>query len=84
MSTRSRTRRIQLCLDSEGNLAVADARIVLRRDTAAAWSEANPVLLAGEPGVETDTRRFRIGDGVSEWDALVSYPASVVAGGAGA
>jgi hypothetical protein len=38
-------------------------RLLLRRDTAARWAAANPVLLAGEPGVESDTRRVRFGDG---------------------
>jgi len=45
-------------------------RIQLRRDTAASWAAANPVLLAGEVGVETDTRRLKIGDGQSSWGEL--------------
>lgn len=45
-------------------------RIQLRRDTAAAWTAANPVLLAGEAGFETDTRRLKIGDGVTAWNSL--------------
>jgi hypothetical protein len=39
------------------------ARIRLRRDTAANWTSANPTLLAGEMGVETDTRKYKVGDG---------------------
>jgi hypothetical protein len=49
------------------------ARIRLRRDTAANWTAANPVLLNGEIGIETDTRRFKIGNGSSTWSALPYY-----------
>lgn len=45
-------------------------RIQLRRDTAANWTASNPVLAAGEPGVETDTGRFKLGDGVRNWATL--------------
>jgi hypothetical protein len=45
-------------------------RIQLRRDTASAWAASNPVLLAGEVGVETDTRRLKIGDGETSWADL--------------
>jgi hypothetical protein len=45
-------------------------RIQLRRDTASAWTAANPVLLAGEVGVETDTRRLKVGDGETSWTGL--------------
>jgi len=34
-----------------------------RRDTAAGWTSANPTLLSGEFGVETDTNKVKIGDG---------------------
>lgn len=42
----------------------------LRRDTAVDWTTKNPVLAAGEPGVETDTGYFKIGNGVAAWSAL--------------
>ena len=45
-------------------------RILLRNDTATAWSTANPVLMKGEIGIETDTNKFKIGDGVKAWSAL--------------
>ena len=45
-------------------------RLVLRHDTAANWTKENPVLLEGEVGVETDTSKLKIGDGVSHWGAL--------------
>lgn len=39
----------------------------LRRGTAAQWMAVNPVLQTGEPGVETDTGKLKIGNGVSHW-----------------
>lgn len=48
----------------------AGATIKLRRDTAAAWALANPVLSAGEPGVETDTNLVKYGNGISPWNSL--------------
>lgn len=45
-------------------------RIQLRRDTAAAWTTANPILTSAEVGVETDTGMFKVGDGVTAWTAL--------------
>ncbi len=47
------------------------AKIQLRRDTAANWTSADPTLSAGELGMETDTFRFKIGDGLSAWTDLV-------------
>jgi hypothetical protein len=45
-------------------------RIKLRRDTAANWTTANPILAAGEPGLETDTGKIKYGDGATAWDDL--------------
>ena len=45
-------------------------RIKLRRDTAANWTENDPVLALGEPGLETDTRKIKYGDGTSTWTVL--------------
>jgi hypothetical protein len=46
-------------------------RIRLRRDTAANWTSNGIVVLAlGEPGLETDTRKIKYGDGTSSWTAL--------------
>ena len=41
-----------------------------RRDTAANWTLVNPVLASGEIGVETDTNKFKIGNGTTAWTAL--------------
>ena len=59
-------------------------RIQFRRDTAAAWTAANPTLASGELGLETDTRKYKIGDGVTAWNSLAygslvgSMPASAI------
>ncbi len=45
-------------------------RIKLRRDSAANWLEYNPILAAGEPGLETDTGKVKYGDGVTAWALL--------------
>lgn len=56
-------------------------RIQLRRGTSSEWNSApsiigNGILYQGEVGYETDTGRFKIGDGSTSWSSL-SY-ASVV------
>lgn len=45
-------------------------KIQLRNDLAATWNTKNPILLKGEMGVETDTRKIKIGDGTTAWKAL--------------
>lgn len=59
-------------------------RIQMRRGTASQWSNAaatigNGILYQGEVGYETDTGRFKIGDGSTSWSSL-SY-ASVIPSG---
>ena len=44
--------------------------IRLRRDTAQNWTSNNPILKIGEPGLETNTRKLKIGDGSSTWNQL--------------
>ena len=53
-------------------------RIKLRRDTAANWLDANPILAAGEPGLETDTGKIKYGDGVTHWARLDCADSGVV------
>jgi hypothetical protein len=43
---------------------------LFRRKTAADWTSANPVLMAGELGLETDTARFKFGNGATAWNSL--------------
>ncbi len=46
-------------------------QIQLRRGTAASWSSNGTVVLAaGEPGFETDTGKFKVGDGTTQWTSL--------------
>ncbi len=45
-------------------------KIQLRRDTAADWTSNNPTLSEGEFGWESDTNRFKIGDGSAAWNSL--------------
>ena len=57
----------------------AQTVIKLRRGTAAQWASANPVLGAGEIGLETDTLRTKYGNGTSAWTAL-SYSVADASG----
>jgi len=45
-------------------------RIQLRRGGAQEWQNANPILAQGEFGIELDTGRIKIGDGVTSWNTL--------------
>jgi hypothetical protein len=45
-------------------------RIQLRRGTAAEWTSANPTLMVGELGYETDTGLYKVGDGSTAWSGL--------------
>lgn len=56
--------------------------IKLRRGTAAEWTTANPILAAGEMGIETDTRKFKFGDGTTPWNTL-AYASTEGGGGTG-
>ena len=47
-----------------------NTRIQLKHGLAASWTKSNPVLLAGEMGIETDTLKMKVGDGTSNWSAL--------------
>lgn len=56
-------------------------QIQLRRGTAAQWTSVNPVLAQAEMGVETDTAKFKFGNGVTAWNLLAYAVAS--GGGSG-
>ena len=49
---------------------MSTVRIQVRRGLASEWTTANPVLAAGEMGVETNTNLFKFGNGSSTWTAL--------------
>jgi hypothetical protein len=57
------------------------SRLQNRRDTAANWTSNNPTLAAGEIGLETDTAKYKMGDGTTAWNSL-AY--AYTAGAAGA
>lgn len=57
---------------------MVQATIRTRRDTAANWTTANPILGLGEEGFETDTGKSKKGDGTNHWASL-----SYVTGGGG-
>jgi hypothetical protein len=54
-------------------------RIQIRRDTSANWTSNNPVLYPGEIGVETDTKKFKIGPVptapavATAWNSITAY-----------
>jgi hypothetical protein len=57
-------------------------RLRLRIGTAAEWTTANPVLKHGEPGIESDTRKWKVGDGTTTWTGL-GYMTAPGGGGGG-
>lgn len=53
-------------------------KIQLRRGTASQWVSANPILSDGEFGYESDTLKFKVGDGTSSW-SILSYSSAQTA-----
>ena len=56
------------------------ARMAQRYDTASNWTTYLPILLAGEIGIESDTGKYKIGNGNTSWGAL---PYGSLPGGGG-
>lgn len=54
-------------------------KLQVRRDTAANWTSTNPTLASGEIGFETDTLKFKIGNGSTAWNSLAYQNASTSA-----
>lgn len=50
----------------------------MRRDIGSQWSTVNPILAAGEIAVETDTNRFKVGDGVTSYVGLPYFASQAV------
>lgn len=44
--------------------------IQFRRASKLRWAQLNHVLRDGEPGYEEDTKRWKVGDGVTPWNEL--------------
>lgn len=57
-----------------------NARFKVHRDVAADWTSQNPALLPGEIGFESDTKRMKVGDGVTAWNDLAYLVGSSGAG----
>jgi hypothetical protein len=60
-------------------------RMQQRRGTSSQWTSANPKLASGEIGFETNTGKFKIGDGEQFWNDLGYYASaaelqSIIAG----
>jgi hypothetical protein len=51
-------------------LGTLNATMQQQRNPAVLWTLGNPVLAAGQIGIETDTRFFKFGDGVTPWSNL--------------
>ena len=54
-----------------------------KRGTSDRWSALDPVLAAGEIGYETDTVKFKIGDGTTPWSSLSYFSTTSGGGGSG-
>lgn len=61
-------------------MVTAYTPVQLRRGTAAAWTAKNPILAEGEQGLEMDTQKFKIGNGVTRWVSLPYWTAGAAAG----
>lgn len=53
------------------------AKIQVRRDIKANWVSKNPILYEGEIGLELETTKLKIGNGVTAWNSLPYYGESV-------
>ena len=53
-------------------------KIYLRNDVKSNWTQANPVLGKGEIGIEIDTNKIKIGDGVSTWSSLEYFRGNIL------
>lgn len=51
-------------------------QIQVRRDTAANWTSADPILAQGEMGFEVDTNKGKFGDGTTAWTSLPYFGGS--------
>src|SRR6266702_2406553 len=50
--------------------APVNALFQFRHDLAANWENVNPVLMAGELGLEINTGKAKFGDGIAPWNTL--------------
>jgi hypothetical protein len=64
---------LPLSMEAEFKMAT---KIQLRRDTAAAWAAANPILSQGEAGYDITNKLLKVGDGVTAWNTLQGITSS--------
>lgn len=55
-------------------------RIQFRRGTDTQWSDVNPILASGEVGFETNSKKFKVGDGTTRWNLLDYYAIGTITG----
>lgn len=53
-------------------MSTLNTRISFKNDTSINWSGNNPILLKGEIGIESDTLRYKIGDGTRKWNDITT------------
>lgn len=53
-----------------GDFTAIKSMVILSAATQTVWEADDPVLPVGYPGWETDTKKMKIGDGVTAWSAL--------------
>lgn len=51
-------------------MATETKKIINRRDTAARWESANPILANGEIGIDITNNEMKVGDGKTAWKGL--------------
>jgi hypothetical protein len=56
---------------------MAYKKILFRRDTSSNWTSGNPILSAGEIGLETNTNKIKLGDGSTAWTSLPYFYGSI-------
>lgn len=49
---------------------VMKAILIQKKDTAENWEKFNPILKEGEFGYDITNKRYKMGDGVTEWKSL--------------
>ena len=46
------------------------AHLIQRYNSSSTWANDNPILLCGEIGIESDTNKVKLGDGITNWNSL--------------
>jgi hypothetical protein len=50
-----------------------NVRFLIKNDTAARWATSELILMKGEPALESDTGKFKFGDGVHKFSEILNY-----------